>query len=121
MACYAEIEYYDERNDFRRVLIRFDNKEERTYVMWRFENTAGPEERIRPLTRDAARRDYDIDRFGKLPYADIFLMANPDRPGTNWRFDAIEPTKVFAERQQGWRRGRGQGTQMTLIMDGEGY
>ena len=119
MACYAEIEYLDANDDKKRVLIRLDNKEERQYIMWRFVATAGESERIRPLTREEARKDYDISRFGRLPYADLFLMANPDRPGTNWTFDAIEPTKVFAARHNAWLNGKGRGTQMTLMLEGE--
>lgn len=119
MATYAEIEYLDANDDRCRVLIKLDSKEEREYVIWRFEATAGPAERIRRLTRQEARRDYDISRFGRLPYADIFVMANPDRPGHNWRFDAIEPTKVYAARHNAWVCGKGPGTQMTLLFEGE--
>lgn len=116
MACYAEVEYYDGDDIKKRILIKLENKEEREYVIWRFSMTAGIDERIRRLTREEARKDYDITRFNKLPYADIFLMANPDRPGTNWRFDAIEPTKKV---DSGWVQGRGRGTQLTLLTDGE--
>lgn len=116
MACYAEVEYYDGDDVKKTVLIKLENKEEREYVIWRFSNTAGPDERIRRLTREEARKTYDISRFNRLPYADLFIMANPDRPGTNWRFDAIEPTKKI---DSGWVQGCGRGTQMTLITDGE--
>lgn len=116
---YAEVEYFDERDERRRILIRLDSKEEREYVIWRFGMTAGPQERIRRLTREEARKEYDISRFGRLPYADIFLMANPDRPGHNWRFDAIEPTQAYAQRTNQWVNGRGAGTQMTLLFEGE--
>ena len=116
MACYAEIEYYDGNDEKKRVLIKLDNKEHREYVIWRFGMTAGSDERIRRLTREEARKEYDISRFNKLPYADIFVMANPDRPGTNWRFDAIEPTR---KADSSWVTGQGRGTQMTLLTDGE--
>jgi hypothetical protein len=116
---YAEIEYFDERDGFKRVLIKLDDKDERDYVIWRFVNTAGERERIRPLTREEARKEYDIDRFGKLPYADLFVMANPDRPGTSWKFDAIEPRAGFRKRMDSWQQGRGRGTQLTLLMEGE--
>lgn len=119
MSCYAEVDYIDANDDRRRMLIRLENKEEREYIIFRFEATAGPDERIRRITRQEARKEYDISRFGKLPYADLFIMANPNRPGHNWRFDAIEPTAVYEARRNAWVVGRGRGTQLTLLTDGE--
>lgn len=119
MSCYAECTYYEAANEtMRRVLLRFRDKYERDYVVARFIDTALPSERIRVLTREQARRDYDLNRFGRYPYDDVFLMANPDRPGTNLGIDCIEPTDVYAERQEAWQRGRGTGVQQTLFIEG---
>lgn len=119
MSCYAEVHYINDAEEHKEVLVRFDNKEERDYVAWRFVSTALPSEGIRAITVAEARKRYDLSRFDKLPYSEVFFMANPDRPGTNWRFDAIEPSEVYSERQRRWQQGRGNGVQMTLLMEGE--
>lgn len=119
MACYAEVIYREENEEMTQLLIRLESKEERDYVMWRFIDTALPEERIRALTVKEARKRYDLSRFCKLPYERVFMMANPDRPGTNWSFDAIESNEDWKSRHDGWHNGRGQGTLYTLMMEGE--
>lgn len=119
MACYAEVIYREENETMQKYLIRLENKEERDYVMWRFIDTALPCERIRALTVKEARKCYDLSRFGRLPYERVFMMANPDRPGRNWIFDAIESNEDWRKRHDGWNDGRGQGTLWTLNMEGE--
>lgn len=120
MSCYAECYYHDYvRDEYKLVLLRFRDKYERSYIVEAFVATALPTERIRILTRDEARKDYDLNRFCRPPYEDVMYIANPDRPGLSIGIDAIEPTRVFDSRQQLWRHGNGQGIQATLFMDGE--
>lgn len=118
MSCYAEcISKENATSETRRLLLRFSDKHERAYIVAAFAATALACERIRTLTREEARRDYDIDRFGRIPYATELFLADPNRPGSNIIIEAIEPTSVFAARQARWHGGVG--TQGTLFCEGE--
>lgn len=118
MACYAEVIYREENETMQKVLVKLHSKEERDYIIWRFVETALPDEMIRPLTVKEARKIYDLNRFGRYPYHKLFMMANPDRPGSNLVFDAIESNEDWKHRHDGWHNGRGQGTLYTLMMEG---
>lgn len=116
MACYAECKTVG-NDGFRTLLLKFGDKYERAYVIQAFVECALPSESIRAITVAEARKTYDLNRFGRLPYADTFTMANPERPGMQWTFDAIEPSSVFDERQQTWQAGCGSGINYKLEME----
>lgn len=101
---YAEIER--EGTTGLELLVAVPTKKQLDEFMWAFEMTAPATDRCRYLTREQARKIFDLRKFGNATYETRYVLDSHD--GHIWEFPAIMTNGFYDERRRNWRSGGGE-------------